>query len=280
MGWGYGGNSTLARSTSAQVSSETHDRRISRLELQAQGSIVQSQLASEAEHRIPRSPHLTKTLEHLLQERESLDEELEEWQTAQEQQMLLGKTSIPAEYPDEAVGMKSASSEEVGSDPFAIHIIGLPSDFSLDEQTRLGLAGLAEVELQARIGLAYDLIEEVCQSCNWAQAAQRETAAVSSSAQATRSAELHREAHASTRTLVNLYNKNREVLLALGLDEHHARLRFMDVKSDLQKHDNREKRSRKQGQVLEGWIWNVGDASLEADGVKGQERNQFREEGE
>lgn len=240
---------------------------------------MNSQLGSEAEHRIPRSPHLVKTLERLLQERETLDDELEEWQTTQEQKMLSGKISIPAEYPDET-GNMSSSGEETTSDPLAVHIVGLPSDFSTGERDRLGIAGLAEVELQVRIGLAYDLIEEICQSCNWAQAARKATAVVSSSAQATRSSEAHREAHASTRSLVNLYNKNREILLTLGIDKDHPRLRFIDVTSDLRKHDNQERRSRKQGQVLEGWIWNVGDASLEADGVKGQESDRFREEGE
>lgn len=223
--------------------------------------------------------------QELLQEREILTEEMEAWQTVQEKQMTTGLAEqLAAELVDEttATGPVENSASDwssTQSDPFVPHIVGLPSDFSPGERTVYNLTQLASDELLARMALGYDLVVEICEARLIELGNQQATAVVSSSRQASRSATLRRDHHHHIQHLVKIYNLNRGLMLGLGLDQEHPRLRSLNPDTDLVKHSTAEKSYNAQFQVNEGWIWNIAGASLAADSLSRGPDTDYLEEG-
>ncbi|KAI0348881.1 hypothetical protein OH77DRAFT_1415874, partial [Trametes cingulata] len=143
-------------------------------------------------------------------------------------------------------------------------VLGLPSDFSAEEQSRHGFVVLAEYELKIRIGLAFDQLDAVRMAVQY-RAAQLENKKKNlRSNKANAVAERHlQQAALRARVLAARYNANYTRISALRATDYVARnddtpggrLRTIDVEKDLTIANMAAARTLGDSRVTGSWIW-------------------------
>ncbi|EPS97783.1 hypothetical protein FOMPIDRAFT_1127848 [Fomitopsis schrenkii] len=136
--------------------------------------------------------------------------------------------------------------------------LALPSDFSTSERRELGLDSLAVFERRIRVGHAYDLLDAVKQSINHQGAFlvdKRKHAR--GQKDNTRSQKQVSAAAARTRSLAQLYNYNRDRLIALSDGEPSDVLKSISLKDDLKSKNWRVPRQQGDSREECAWIWTV-----------------------
>lgn len=159
-------------------------------------------------------------------------------------------SALPDLDEDEGEEATAGSPEE---EPLA-----LPSDFSASERRDMGLEALAVFEHRIRLGHAYDLIEAVKQSINHQGAFLVDKRKHARGQKAnTRSQRQVSGAAARTRSLANLYNYNRDRLLALSDGEPTDILKRININDDLKSKNWRAPRQQGDSREERAWIWTV-----------------------
>jgi hypothetical protein len=144
-------------------------------------------------------------------------------------------------------------------------ILGLPSEYTPADRERYGMATLAGMELLLRKGMAFDLISSIRQKA-LEHALSRATthAEGGSSAVVTRGKGKLARMGQETVELVAVFNANWRAMAELGEKEGELRPIRME---DLKHHPTTASKSRREGQVEEGWIWSVGEGTMRAVGL-------------